>query len=155
MGTDLNLARNPPLLSGWMVLNATAPPFRKRRGTASAARAQKFSPHAQDEKFRVAHVCEKQLFFDNQKEKPMSDDKDAAYKVTADEITQFVERAERLGAEKRDISDQEKELYAEAKGRGYDTKILKKVIALRARDPNDVAEEEAVLDSYKSALGMA
>lgn len=85
----------------------------------------------------------------------MSDDKDAAYNVTADEITQFVERGERLGAEKRDISDQEKELYAEAKGRGYDTKILKKVIALRARDPNDVAEEEAVLDSYKSALGMA
>jgi len=85
----------------------------------------------------------------------MSDDKDAAYNVAADEITQFVERAERLGAEKRDISDQEKELYAEAKGRGYDTKILKKVVALRARDPNDVAEEEAVLDSYKSALGMA
>ena len=85
----------------------------------------------------------------------MSDDKDTEYGVAADELTQFVERAERLAAEKKDISEQEKELFAEAKARGYDTKILRKVIALRARDPNDVAEEEAVLDMYKTALGMA
>jgi uncharacterized protein (UPF0335 family) len=85
----------------------------------------------------------------------MSEDKDTAYGVAADELTQFVERAERLAAEKKDIADQEKELFAEAKGRGFDTKILRKVIALRARDPNDVAEEAAVLDMYKAALGMA
>ena len=84
----------------------------------------------------------------------MSDDKKTDYDVTADELTQFVERAERLIAEKKDITEQEKELYAEAKGRGYDTKILKKVIALRARNPDDVAEEEAVLEMYKKALKM-
>ena len=84
----------------------------------------------------------------------MSDDNKTDYDVTAEELTQFVERAERLISEKKDISEQEKELYAEAKGRGYDTKILKKVIALRARDPNDVAEEEAVMEMYKTALKM-
>ncbi len=85
----------------------------------------------------------------------MSDDKKTDYDVTAEELTQFVERAERLISEKKDISEQEKELYAEAKGRGYDTKVLKKVIALRARDPNEGSEEEAVMEMYKKALKMA
>ena len=74
--------------------------------------------------------------------------------LSAEELTQFVERAEHLIAEKKDITEQEKELYAEAKGRGYDTKILKKVIALRARDAEEVAEEEAVFEMYKKALKM-
>lgn len=84
----------------------------------------------------------------------MSDETKSDYAVAADELIQFVERAERLAAEKKDIAEQEKEVFAEAKARGYDTKVLRKVIALRARDPNDVAEEEAVLDMYKTALGM-
>ena len=84
----------------------------------------------------------------------MSDETKSDYAVAADELIQFVERAERLTAEKKDIAEQEKEVFAEAKARGYDTKVLRKVIALRARDPNDVAEEEAVLDMYKTALGM-
>ena len=83
----------------------------------------------------------------------MSDPTDA-YGVTADELRQFIERAEQLAAEKKDISEQEKELFAEAKGRGYDTKVMKKVLALRKRKPDDIAEEEAVLDMYKAALGM-
>ena len=77
------------------------------------------------------------------------------YSVTADELRQFIERAETLAAEKRDIAEQEKELFAEAKGRGYDTKVMRKVIALRKRKPDDIAEEEAVLEMYKAALGMA
>ncbi|MEL6522974.1 MAG: DUF2312 domain-containing protein [Pseudomonadota bacterium] len=76
------------------------------------------------------------------------------YRVTADELRQFVERFERLEAEKKDIADQQKEVMAEAKGRGYDTKVIRKVIALRRREPDDIAEEEAVLDLYKQALGM-
>lgn len=80
--------------------------------------------------------------------------KDQAYRVTADELRQFIERWERLDAEKKDIADQQKEVMAEAKGRGYDTKIIRKVIALRKRDANDIAEEEAVLEMYKEALGM-
>lgn len=77
-----------------------------------------------------------------------------SYRVTADELRQFIERYERLEAEKKDIAEQQKEVMAEAKSRGYDTKILRKVVALRKRDADDIAEEEAVLDMYKEALGM-
>jgi uncharacterized protein (UPF0335 family) len=79
---------------------------------------------------------------------------DASYRVTADELRQFVERFERLEQEKKDIMDHQKEVLAEAKGRGYDVKVMRKIIALRRRDTNDIAEEEAVLEMYKAALGM-
>ena len=79
---------------------------------------------------------------------------DQSYRVTADELRQFVERFERLEAEKKDIADQQKEVMAEAKGRGYDTKVKRKVVALRKRDRDEIAEEEAVLEMYKEALGM-
>jgi uncharacterized protein (UPF0335 family) len=77
------------------------------------------------------------------------------YSVTADELRQFIERAEQLAREKKDIGEQEKELFAEAKGRGYDPSVMRKVIALRKRKPDDIAEEEAVMEMYKAALGMA
>jgi uncharacterized protein (UPF0335 family) len=77
------------------------------------------------------------------------------YAVTADELRQFIERFEQLESEKKDVTEQQKELMAEAKGRGYDTKVMRKVIALRKRKPDEIAEEEAVLELYKSALGMA
>jgi uncharacterized protein (UPF0335 family) len=76
------------------------------------------------------------------------------YKVTASELRQFVERYERLEAEKKDIADQQKEVLAEARGRGYDVKVLRKLVALRKREPADVSEEEAILELYKQALGM-
>lgn len=75
--------------------------------------------------------------------------------ATGAEIRQFIERYEHLEAEKKDIADQMKEVMAEAKGRGYDTKVLRKVIALRKRDQDDIAEEEAMLEMYKAALGMS
>ena len=84
----------------------------------------------------------------------MDDQLDSSYRVTADELRQFVERYERLEIEKKDIAEQQKEIMAEAKGRGYDTKVLRKIVALRKRDMNDIAEEEAVLAMYKEALGM-
>jgi uncharacterized protein (UPF0335 family) len=87
-------------------------------------------------------------------EAEMDDQVDSSYRVTADELRQFVERYERLEIEKKDIADQQKEIMAEAKGRGYDTKVLRKIVALRKRDMNDIAEEEAVLAVYKEALGM-
>ena len=83
----------------------------------------------------------------------MSDPMDS-YNVTADELRQFIERYEQLEAEKRDVTEQQKELMAEAKGRGYDTKVMREVIALRKRKPDEIAEEEAVLEMYKTALGM-
>ena len=76
------------------------------------------------------------------------------YNVTGDELRQFVERIEQLDAEKRDLSETRKECLAEAKGRGYDTKVLLKVVALRRRKPDEIAEEEAVIEMYRAALGM-
>ncbi len=76
------------------------------------------------------------------------------YRVTAGELRAFVERFERLEAEKKDIAEQQKEVMAEAKSRGYDTKILRKLVALRKKDPQEISEEEAVLEMYKEALGM-
>lgn len=81
-------------------------------------------------------------------------DNSDAYDVTANELRQFVERYEHLEVERHDIADQMKEVMAEAKGRGFDTKILRRIIALRKRKADEIAEEEAVLDLYKSALGM-
>lgn len=77
-----------------------------------------------------------------------------SYPFAADELRSFVERAEHLEQEKRDVADQLKEVMAEAKSRGYDTKVLRKVIALRKRNRDDIAEEDAVMEMYKEALGM-
>lgn len=79
---------------------------------------------------------------------------DATYRVTAKELRQFVERIERLDAEKKDLAEQHKEVMAEAKARGYDTKVLRKLIAERKREPGDISEEQAVLEMYREALGM-
>lgn len=78
----------------------------------------------------------------------------SSYKVTADELRQFVERIERLEAEKKDIADQIKEVFAESKARGYDQKALRSIISLRKKDSDEIAEQEAVLQLYKEALGM-
>lgn len=84
----------------------------------------------------------------------IEDEQTVQYKVTAAELRSFVERYERLEAEKKDIADQQKEVMAEAKGRGYDTRVIKKIVALRKREPQDVGEEEAILQLYRDALGM-
>lgn len=85
----------------------------------------------------------------------MSDtNNDATYRVTANELRQFIERIEHLNAEKADIADTTKEVFAEAKGRGYDTAVMRKVIARRKRDRDDLAEEAAVIEMYEEALGQ-
>ena len=81
-------------------------------------------------------------------------DTEASYRVTASELRSFIERMERLESEKKDIAEQQKEVMAEAKARGYDAKVMRKVIALRKRSKDDVAEEEAILELYKEALGV-
>ena len=78
----------------------------------------------------------------------------SSYRVASDELRAFIERFERLDAEKKDISDKQKEVMSEAKGRGYDTKVLRKIVGLRKREPQEISEEEAVLELYKEALGM-
>ncbi|HMQ94553.1 MAG TPA: DUF2312 domain-containing protein [Amaricoccus sp.] len=84
----------------------------------------------------------------------VEDEATSQYKVTAGELRQFVERYERLDQEKKDIAEQQKEVMAEARARGYDVRVLKKLIALRKRDSSEVSEEEAILELYRQALGM-
>jgi uncharacterized protein (UPF0335 family) len=70
------------------------------------------------------------------------------------ELVQFIERAEQLASEKRDIAEQEKELFAEAKGRGYDVKVMRKVIKDRKIARDALAEFEAVEEVYRLAVGL-
>ncbi|MGI3163918.1 DUF2312 domain-containing protein [Pseudooceanicola sp. 200-1SW] len=81
--------------------------------------------------------------------------RDGAFRVAAGELRSFTERFELLAAQKKDIAEQQKAVMAEARGRGYDVKVLRRLIALRKRAPDDIAEEEAVLQMYKDALGMS
>jgi len=71
-----------------------------------------------------------------------------------DALRKFVERIERLEEEKKAVADDIKEVYAEAKATGFDTKILRKVIAIRKKDRMELEEEQAMLDLYMHALGM-
>lgn len=74
--------------------------------------------------------------------------------MVAEEIRQFIERYEHLEAEKRDLAEAQKEVMAEAKGNGFDTKALKRVIQLRKMKPDERAEFDAVVEMYTAALGM-
>lgn len=74
--------------------------------------------------------------------------------ATEAELRQFIERAEQLAAEKRNIADQEKEVFAEARGRGFDVKVMRKVIRDRKIARDALAEFEAIEDMYRNALGM-
>lgn len=76
------------------------------------------------------------------------------YNITAAELQAFVERIEVQTARIKDETEARKEIFAEAKGRGYDGKALRQIVKDRARKPDDIAEEQAVLDTYKAALGM-
>ena len=84
----------------------------------------------------------------------MQDSPETSYRVTAEELRQFIERLERLEVEKKVIADQQKEVMADAKSRGYEVKVLRKLVNIRRRDEGEVAEEEAILELYKEALGM-
>jgi uncharacterized protein (UPF0335 family) len=80
--------------------------------------------------------------------------KDAATHLARDELKSIVERIEHLEEEKKAIADDIKDVYAQAKGNGYDVKALRKIVRLRKQDKNERAEEEAVLETYMHALGM-
>lgn len=74
--------------------------------------------------------------------------------IAADRLKSFVERIERLEEEKRGIGEDVKEVYAEAKGTGFDVKIIRQIIRLRKMNKDDRQEQEAILELYKEALGM-
>ena len=74
--------------------------------------------------------------------------------VAADELRLLIERAERLEEEKKGIADDVKDVMAEAKGRGYDPKAIRKILAIRKKKKEEYQEEEAILEVYLQALGM-
>ncbi len=74
--------------------------------------------------------------------------------IAGDRLKSFIERIERLEEERRALGADIKEVYAEAKGTGFDTKIMRQVIRLRSMDKDDLDEQESLLDVYKRALGM-
>ena len=77
-----------------------------------------------------------------------------ATRFAKDQLKALVERIEHLEDEKKAIADDIKDVFAEAKGNGYDVKALRKIIRLRKQDKNERAEEEAILETYMHALGM-
>lgn len=74
--------------------------------------------------------------------------------VAAAQLRQIVERIERLEEDKKTVSDDIRDVYAEAKANGYDPKVLRAVVRLRKQDASERTEHEALLDLYKAALGM-
>jgi uncharacterized protein (UPF0335 family) len=74
--------------------------------------------------------------------------------IASDQLKSLIERIERLEGERKALSDDIKEVYGEAKGNGFDKKVMRLIVALRKRDRDEVQEERAVMDLYLSALGM-
>jgi uncharacterized protein (UPF0335 family) len=77
-----------------------------------------------------------------------------ATKFAKDQLKAIIERIERLEEEKKTISDDIRDVYAESKGNGFDTKALRTIVKLRKQDANERAEQETILETYMQALGM-
>jgi uncharacterized protein (UPF0335 family) len=77
-----------------------------------------------------------------------------ATKFAKDQLKAIIERIERLEEEKKTIADDIRDVYAEAKGNGYDVKALRTIVRMRKQDANERAEEETILETYMQALGM-
>jgi uncharacterized protein (UPF0335 family) len=82
------------------------------------------------------------------------DEESTATNFAKEQLKSVVERIERLEEEKKELSNDIKEVYAEAKGNGYDVQALKTIIRLRKIDPNERAEQDSIIETYMSALGM-
>lgn len=74
--------------------------------------------------------------------------------ITAGQLKSIIERVERITEEKAGLSEDIREIYAEAKGNGFDAKIIRMIVRLRKMNPSDRAEQDALLETYKSAIGM-
>jgi len=81
-------------------------------------------------------------------------DEQTAHRFAKDQLKAFVERVERLEEEKKALADDIRDVYAEAKGNGFDVKALRTIVRLRKQDANERAEAETILETYMQALGM-
>ena len=96
------------------------------------------------------------IYFPGKRGRPPAEDvTETSQTVAAGQLRAFVERIERLHEERDTLGDDLKEVFAEAKGTGFDTKAIKQVIRLRAMDQAERQSWEAIVDLYKAALGMA
>jgi uncharacterized protein (UPF0335 family) len=84
-----------------------------------------------------------------------ADNQETAHRFAKDQLKAFIERVERLEEEKKALSDDIRDVYAEAKGIGFDVKALRAIVRLRKMDADERREQETILDTYKVALGMA
>ena len=82
------------------------------------------------------------------------DEQTAKPLIAKDHLKAFIERIERLEEEKKAIADDIRDVYAEAKGTGFDTKALRAIVRLRKQDADERREHEAILETYMHALGM-
>ncbi|CAF26666.1 DUF2312 domain-containing protein [Bartonella quintana] len=80
---------------------------------------------------------------------------DQPHSISVNQLRAFIERIERLEEEKKTISDDIKEVYAELKGSGFDSKAVRSIIRLRKKEDHERMEEEAIIQLYKNALGMS
>lgn len=80
--------------------------------------------------------------------------KSFAMSISGEQLKSYMQRLESLEEEKTQLNEQIKEVYGEAKGNGFDTKAIKHILRLRKQDPDDLREQEAILELYKQALGM-
>ena len=81
-------------------------------------------------------------------------DEQAAHRFAKDQLKAFVERIERLEEEKKAIADDIRDVYAEAKGNGFDVKALRAIVRMRKEDADERREHETILETYMHALGM-
>ena len=79
---------------------------------------------------------------------------ETATQFAKDQLKAIIERIERLEEEKKTISDDIRDVYAESKGNGFDVKALRQIVRLRKQDPNERQEQETILETYMQALGM-
>ena len=82
------------------------------------------------------------------------DEQTAKPLIAKDHLKAFIERIERLEEEKKAIADDIRDVYAEAKGNGFDVKALRTIVRMRKQDPNERQEQETILETYMQALGM-
>lgn len=86
--------------------------------------------------------------------KPAVAEEQPATRFAKDQLKSIIERIERLEEEKKQISDDIRDVYAEAKGNGFDVRALRTIVRMRKQDPNERAEAETILETYMQALGM-
>jgi len=84
----------------------------------------------------------------------LKEDEAPATKFAKDQLKSIIERIERLEEEKKAISDDIRDVYAESKGNGYDVKVLRMIVRMRKQDANERQEQETILETYLQALGM-